>query len=52
MIQFKAQLWKITVDNEGETKITLVAPLSELAEIVKLHGITQAVLRIMVEVEQ
>jgi len=52
MIQFKAQLWKITVDSEGEAKITLVVPLSELAEVVKLHGMTQAVIMVTMEVER
>lgn len=41
IIRFHAALWRVTTDNEGESKITLVVPLSELPAILRLSQQTE-----------
>lgn len=49
-IAFNAQLWRISQDNDGESKITFAIPLSDLQKVLKLGEYTQRLLKVTVEV--
>lgn len=46
MVTLKAVLCGMRVDREGETKLTLEIPLSQLAEATKLCGMVQQVMQV------
>ena len=49
-IRFHAQLWRISQDHEGESKVTFAIPLSDLEKILRLGEYTQKLLRVTVEI--
>lgn len=51
-IQFHAQLWRISSDNEGESRVTFAIPLSDLEKVLKLGECTQKLLTVTVKVEE
>lgn len=51
-MQLLASLYKVQVDNEGESKVILVIPQSELSQVLELTQLTQKLLKITIEVEE
>ena len=51
-IIFQGQLWRISQDHEGETKVTFCFALSELHKVLKLGEWTQRLLNVKVELDQ
>lgn len=50
-LSFDATLFRTTQDADGESKVTLVVPLSDLPTIAKLsEGAVQKLLRVTVEI--
>lgn len=50
-IAFKAQLWSIRQDHEGESKVTFAIPLSDLEKVLKLGEWTQRLLDVEVTLD-
>ena len=51
-ITFNAQLWRISQDHEGESKITFAIPLSDLEKVLKIGELTQKLLTVSVKVDE
>lgn len=51
-ISFQAQLWRVSQDQDGESKVTFAISLQELHKILKLGEWTQRLLKVKVEVDQ
>ena len=51
-ISFSAQLWRISQDHEGESRITFAIPLSDLEKVLKIGEWTQRLLTVTVRVDQ
>ena len=49
-IAFNAQLWRISQDHEGESRVTFSIPLSDLERVLKLGEYTQRLLNIKIDV--
>ena len=49
---FQGQLWRISQDHEGESRVTFAVPLSELPKVLTLGQHTQQLLTITVQVDQ
>lgn len=49
-ITFRGQLWRISQDHEGESKVTFAIPLSDLERVLRLGEMTQMLLNIQVKV--
>ena len=49
-IRFRASLWRISQDHEGESRVTFAIPLSDLAKVLKLGEFTQQLLHVEVQV--
>jgi hypothetical protein len=50
-IAFNAQLWRISQDQDGESRVTFAIPLSDLERVLKLGQYTQKLLMVTVRVE-
>ena len=50
-LNFKATLHAIRIDKEGESKITLTIPTSDLIVAAKMASMTESVLDVSVDVE-
>lgn len=50
-ITFNAQLWRISQDHEGQSKITFAIPLSDLSKVLKIGELTQKLLTVSVKVD-
>ena len=50
-INFLASLHSVKIDREGETRITLMVPLSDRDAILELSRLTEAILRVSVSPE-
>ena len=50
-ITFQGQLWRISQDHEGETKVTFCFSLSELQKVLKLGESAQKLLTVTVTVD-
>lgn len=51
-IEFFAQLWRTTQDNEGATKVTFAVDSSQLGNILQLGTRTGMLLKVRVEVDE
>ena len=49
---FQGQLWRISQDHEGESRITFAIPLSDLEKVLKIGELTQRLLTVTVRVDQ
>ena len=52
MIQFKASIHAVRIDYEGEAKIILAVPSSDLKSVQELQGLTQRVLNVSITEEK
>lgn len=43
-----AQLWKLTQDHDGETKITFAIPSSEIHKLTELYSQTNELLKLII----
>ena len=50
-ITFQGQLWRISQDHEGESRITFAIPLSDLEKVLKIGELTQRLLTVTVRVD-
>lgn len=50
-ISFNAQLWRVSQDSDGESKITFAIPLSDLHKVLKIGELTQRLLTVTVRVD-
>ena len=50
-ITFQGQLWRVSQDHEGESRITFAIPLSDLEKILKIGEWTQRLLTVTVQVD-
>jgi len=51
-IQFHAQLWRISTDQDGESRVSFAIPLSDLEKVLRLGTATQKLLTVTVKVEE
>lgn len=51
-IIFKAQLWRVSQDHEGESKVTFAIPLTDLEKVLKIGELTQRLLMVTVKADQ
>lgn len=51
-MKFYASLWTMKTDHEGETKLTLCVPLSNLPDILTLPAMNQKLLKVNIEVSE
>ena len=51
IIAFQCQLWRISQDHEGQSKVTFAVPLSDLQHILQLGEWTQRLLTVTVRVD-
>lgn len=49
-ITFNAQLWKVQIDHEGESRIAFAIPLSDLDKVLKIGEHSQKLLKVKVEI--
>lgn len=52
LITFQGQLWRVSQDHEGESRITFAIPLSDLAKVLKIGELTQRLLKVTVTVDE
>ena len=50
-ITFHAQLWRVSQDQDGESKITFAIPLTDLEKVLKIGELTQRLLTVSVTVD-
>ena len=51
-IAFHAQLWRVNVDHEGESRVSFAIPLTDLEKVLKIGELSQKLLRVQMEVEE
>ena len=51
-IEFKSILFRISADQDGESKITLAVPLTELDKIMSLGRFTKKLLNVSITVDE
>lgn len=51
-ITFHAQLWRVSTDHKGESRVAFAIPLSDLEKVLTLGNYTQKLLTVTVEVEE
>lgn len=49
-ITFNAQLWRVHVDHEGESRVTFAIPLSDLDKVLKIGEHSQQLLKVKVDI--
>ena len=48
LLKFNAQLWRVHVDHEGESRVTFAIPLSDLEQVLKIGELSQQPLVVVV----